>query len=347
MTYNQLVRPAYWKTFLLIALVVLSADVTALLNSRPQDENLVGWAVAFDFALTLPLVYYFCIVRKRKPRPLLAVLPVFALGVFVGSHVLPESQQQVLDVLVYLAPAIELGLLLFALFKLRKVIRAYREAKRTELHWLDAIRQSFVPAFGDTRLNDIWAMEFGVWYYSLIAWWKKQPARALPASVTPFSMHRTSDAKTLSIVFAILILFEASLSHLIIAIWSDLWAWIATASSLYLSVALLGYWNSVKDSPILLTPERLYVRMGFLSRLSVERGHIASIRRVKSGFSEEKRDKNAFYALLFFDEAQFEIELKQPAAVTELFGRKRFVSKLYLRVDEPQAFEAALENRQL
>lgn len=321
--------------FLLFAILVAGADYAALQVSAqfPQEESAVALGVALDLTLTIPLLYYFLVIRKSN-KSWLAVLPVFFLGTLAGKYLLPE--QSIFELLVYIAPVLEAGLLLFVLFKLRTLAKHYRAYRQTEFHWMDALRNALAAAIGESRLVDLLAMDVGMIGYAF-AFRKPKPQR-----FTAFTYHKDSSLKALVIVFSLLLLLESSLTHMLLALWSETAAWIATVSSLYTIVILIGYYNSVKHSPILVTDDLLYLRIGFSSHARIEKRNIASIKRLPLSY-EEKHDKHAFYAFVLMEQPQLELTLHEPVVLHGPLGRKTKVGRVLVKVDDLVNFCKALE----
>ncbi|ASS76158.1 hypothetical protein CIG75_15240 [Tumebacillus algifaecis] len=331
----SILGPLQW--FLLLAILVVGADYAALQVAvqYPDDESAVVLGVALDLVLTIPLLYYFLVVRKQK-KSWFAVLPVLFLGTLVGKYLLPASQQAFFDVLLYLVPAIEALLLIFLLVKLRSLVKSMQAFQQTEFHWLDALRKALGATIGESRLLDFLVMDLGMIFYAF------HFGKQKPAKYRSFTYHRDSSIKALVIVFVLLALLEAVLMHLVIEIWSVTAAWIATASSLYAIVGLVGYYNSFKHCPILVSDDAVYLRIGFSSHTLIAKHNIASVQPIPISF-EEKRDKHAFYAVLFFEEPQLEIKLHEPVILHGPFGKKSRVTRVLLKVDEPLSFVQELE----
>ncbi|MFD2171522.1 hypothetical protein [Tumebacillus lipolyticus] len=339
MSFTQFrIKPMQW--FFLLAILIAGADYAALqvVAKFPGEESAVALGVALDLTFTIPLLYYFLIVRKHK-KSWLTVLPIFFLGTLVGKYILPASQREFFDLLIYLAPAIEAGLLIFLLLKIRKLIDRFRVYRQTEFHGLDALRKALGDVFGKSRLVEMLAMELGMIYY---AFHFGKPQQVQRDRVEAFTYHKDTSIKALVIVFVGITLLETVLFHLVIELWSVVAAWVATASSLYAILFLIGYYKSVKHSPILVSEEVLYLRIGFTSHAVIDKQNIASVQRIPFSY-EEKRDKQAFYAVLFFEEPQLEIKLHQPAIVHGPFGMRTVVSRVLLKVDDSARFLRALE----
>jgi hypothetical protein len=338
----QLARPAAFPLFLLLALIIAGLDFIMLHNIE-QERDMLALGIACDLVLTIPLLYYFLVVRKREKRSWLAVLPVVALGAFAGSELLPAEQSRFLNVLMYLAPAVELALVAYTLFKLRTLVRTYRELRAHELHFQDALRKSLIAVLGETTFVKIMSTEIAMWYYAVGVLFKK-PRPLAREGVQAFTYHQSSGFAVLVCVFGGLIVLETCLMHYVISMWSTLWAWVSTASDLYLILFGLAYFNSVRHSPILVSEEGLNLHIGFTNSVHVELSNVAAVRSVPMSY-DEKRDKKAFYAVLFGCQAQYEVELKEPVTAHGPFGKKRVVERLFLCVDEPQRFLSAVQTR--
>lgn len=71
--------------------------------------------------------------------------------------------------------------------------------------------------------------EINVFYYSLCIWFKKPNINEAGA----FSYHKTSQIKTIVMLFSVLIIVEGVLIHFLLQRWSEIIAWIVTVLNIY------------------------------------------------------------------------------------------------------------------
>src|SRR5580765_4750398 len=83
-----------------------------------RAPDLVAWGTTFDLCLTIPILYYFWVVRRRRAHPA-SVIPVFALGALAARFVVPRPYQDFLRALAPLGSALELVVLVLIVSRVR------------------------------------------------------------------------------------------------------------------------------------------------------------------------------------------------------------------------------------
>lgn len=174
--------------------------------------------------------------------------------------------------------------------------------------------------------------ELQVFYYSLLVWFKK-PSR-IDQSGKAFTYHRSSEMKTFIIVFTILIIGEGVLFHYLLQKWNEVIAWIFTILNVYGILYLVGFYNSVKYLPHMITEEKIIIRLGFQSSITLDIANIERINRAKEIELGMKVPEDTYYSLLKLDTPHFEIILKDPVEMNGSYGIKKKVDKVVFRVDD-------------
>ncbi|MGD6874752.1 hypothetical protein ACQCU1_21565 [Sutcliffiella horikoshii] len=187
--------------------------------------------------------------------------------------------------------------------------------------------KSFLIEFVITELN--------VFYYSLLAWLEK--SRTADQNPKAFTYHRTSEMKTFIIVFAILIAGEGVLFHYLLQKWNEVIAWIFTILNVYGILYLVGFYNSTKHLPHMITQGEMIIRLGFQSSITIDIANIEQINRAKEIELGMKIPKSTYYSLLKLDSPHFEIVLKEPMQMRGSYGMKKMVDKVVFRADDRDA----------
>ncbi|HYO79285.1 MAG TPA: hypothetical protein VE010_22665, partial [Thermoanaerobaculia bacterium] len=80
--------------FLLLALPLI-ATCAVLVRSRlfAANPDVAAWGVTFDLTISVPLLYWFFVVRGGHAKPI-TLAPVFIAGTFLAALLLPSGQQQ-------------------------------------------------------------------------------------------------------------------------------------------------------------------------------------------------------------------------------------------------------------
>ncbi len=150
-----------------------------------------------------------------------------------------------------------------------------------------------------------------------------------------FTYHKTSQIKTIVIVFSIIIAIEGALFHFVIQWWSNIAAWIFTVLNIYALFYLVGLYHSTRSLPHVIKQDKLIIRLGYQSSIELDIRNIESIINAKQGGIEDKLPKDTYYSLLKMDSPQYEIILKEPVLMKGSYGRKKQVNRVVFRSDQP------------
>lgn len=148
-----------------------------------------------------------------------------------------------------------------------------------------------------------------------------------------FSCHR-GIAPMMWVLFA-LILIEATVVHGLIALWSGRVALLLSAFSLASLIWVVRLIRWLKRLPVVLEDEWLDLRCGSLRSVKVPIAHIRGVSGTIDALSVKERT-TLNLALIAYPNVS--IDLTTPMVV----GRRR-IDRLMHRLDEPDAFVAALD----
>jgi hypothetical protein len=308
-----------------IGAVVFIMARTPAAASRPA---MMGAAGLIDLVLTIPLVYWFLVVRPgHSSWAALAVISV--LGARASAWLLPLSGQR------YLPPVAWLGIPL-ELWLVAQIVRRIRglDRKGDALARIRAAARGIIPY---ERLSRIVAAEIAVLYYALFSW-RAQPDtrrdwRAFPCA-------NASGWRDFATLVALAAVCEAVPVHLLVYRWSHVAAWICTGLDLYGLLWLAALVRAARLRPILVDGERVLLRVGLVWEIEIPRERIAACRRVTG--QGPKRREAGYLRTVVMTEPQWIIELTEPAVAVGLYGQCRKVTRIGIAVDEPGAFGAAL-----
>lgn len=315
---------------LLIASLVFLAQTSAFTN----NSTVLSLAISLDFIFFIPLVYFLLIRKTRIPKT--TVLPLGILGLTIGSILLPQENQQVLDtVKLYVLPFLELFVIVYLIWKVRQAIRYHKT--------LGHVEQDFYSALKDTCANFlppkaalILSTEIALFYFSFVTWKK--------FNLTPnqFTYHKSSPARAVLLAFLLMILVETVALHLLLGQWSKIAAWILTILSIYTALQVLGILKSLSRRPITIEANNLVIRYGILNEVSIPFEQIEAIRPCSGTFEIDKSTKK----LSPFGELEgysILITLKETLTLQGLYGMKRDFKQLAFSLDEPMLFQAQLD----
>lgn len=339
------------RTFHLLCFVLLLACSDLVLTKVPIFQPLpraLVLVVLSDFILLTPFLVYWVVLR-RKPGSMWRIIPVELLGLRFLHLVIPRRYSLYLNWIhngiVFLEVLFTAVLIFFAIkyfIQIPAMIKYFKRQWKEVPLFLKTLRQTFVHTFGEKRWIDVIAEDLSMWYYCFFSWKKKKSTHELS-----FSFHKTSGYTQVLIMLLHLIFFEAITDHLLIRIWSSLAAWLMTLCDLQVLLYLIADYRAVRLEPLILGGQRMHIQKGIRGMVSVDYSLIKTIQKVTRQPKEMK--KTSFNLTptgsLFGDEPQFEMLLKDSVTVIGLFGIKKNVQRIYIKVDEPDAFLKAIQTK--
>jgi hypothetical protein len=306
-------RRCRYALFVLLALAINGIDgaVMRSAGNSPQ-RNLVIAAAWFDMIAVVGALYYWLLVRPGI-RGKWSILPVALAGLVHAT-----SSKAVV------AGLCELALIAFVVVQLRAKVRTPDPVEAIAA----ALGGLFPP-----RMVAVMAAEFGILYYALFSW-RARPH--VPGGARAFTIYKKAGQRDLLYAAALISLIEIIPAHILIHLWSPLWAWIATALSVYAAVWLTGLARSMELRPSLVGHHTIEIRYGLLFRLCVARERIVEIRAAAPG------DKLEAVVLPRRSDPDVTIELDCPLESERLFGMRRPVHRVSLAVDDRREISSAL-----
>jgi hypothetical protein len=296
-------RRVRYALFVLLALAINAIDSAAMRAAVNSPRRMIVVTGAwFDMIVVVAALYYWLLVRSGI-RGRWTVVPIALAGLVRAT----SSKALV-------AGLCELALIAFVVVHLRGRRRTPDPVEAIA----GAMRRLFPP-----RLAGILATEFGILYYALFSW-RARPN--IPPGATAFTIHKKSGHRDLLYAAALISVIEIIPAHILLHLWSQAWAWAATALSLYAGVWLIGLARSIDLRPSLAGPDFLEIRYGLLFRLHVPRERIAQVRR--AGMD----DKCA--AVPRRSEPELCIELTGMLEAERLFGTRRMVTAVAVALDD-------------
>jgi hypothetical protein len=319
MTRSRALRsPAALFTLIALSIAVCEiAMVRSALFARNPDVG--AWGVTFDLTITIPLLYWFVLVRPGHARPI-TLAPLFVLCTAAAAVIVPRGEQAFLHQLRWLAAPLEvvtIGLLGASMWR-------RRPGSAAALPLRDRVIAAVVMT------------EVAVLYHALFCW---RAEAEIPDDAVAITTHKRSGWGTIVVCFVVLIAFESIGLHLLVQHWSVRAAWIFTALDVYGALWLIGDYHAMRLRPILIRPDSIEVRQGLRLNVTIARDNIASIDVVTSE-AQWKRKGTARVALL--DEPRFLILLREPVVAEGIAGIPRTIDSVAILPDDTAAFERAL-----
>ena len=301
--------------FTLVALSIAIVEIAVVRSALfARNPDIAAWGVTFDLTITIPLLYWFLLVRTGHARAV-SLAPVFVVCTSAAAVILPRSNQAFLHQLRWVAAPLEIltiGLLVASVWRRRP----------------DGVRERIVGGVVTTEL--------AILYYALFSW-RAEPD--IPAGAIAITTHKRSGWGTVVVCFIVLIAFESIGLHILVQHWSVKWAWFFTAMDVYGALWLIGDYHALRLRPTLIRENEIELRHGMRLNATIARDNIASVEPIANE-AQWKRKGTAKLALL--DEPKYLIRLREPVIAEALAGFKKQIDAIAILPDDAAAFERAL-----
>lgn len=301
----------------------LYAIVGSAMFARAPSQLAI--AVTFDLTVTATsIVWWFGVRRGALPR--WTAMVTLAIGLAAARRWVPHAP---ISALLVIGAAVELFAFGWLVVRIRRVVRAARAAR--DEGPLGALEAGLAAAQFPAWFCALAANELAVAWLAVTGWVRRPPTRS--ARATPLAM-RSSGWVSIAGVMGFLIVVESVAVHIALDRLSPIAAWIATGSSAYLLLWLLGDLHAVRLYPCVVRDGALHIRIGVRWRATVPLTAITSIAAIRS-----VPDGAANLALI---EPTVLITTRAPIELRGLFGLRRRADRLALTIDDPAPlYEAA------
>lgn len=323
-------RVAYPVLFAAVAAIYGALFFVATQGVLSRRPHVIGSAMLFDLVVTVPLLVWAIGVRRgvidrRVPIALIGV------GLFVASWLVPAGVRETLPIL---RGAFVLGELVVVVMLARKagdLRRGYRALRAQHVAPSVALEQLLRPILGGLVARLV-ASELTTIGFALAL------GRSTPREdARTFAMHRRNHYGALVGVVLFLLAVESTLLHVVVLRWSTPAAWLATASSVWLALLLLGDANAVRLQPLRLAAEGLHVAVGVRWSMVIPYDAIATVGTADGSTPRSPTTLRATVG----GAPTIALRLSRPLEARGLFGRVRQFETLLLTVDRPEELIAA------
>jgi hypothetical protein len=280
-------------------------------------------AITADLLLTAPLAA--ALLTKGRKKGVLVFLRVFMLGSMLAGLLLNNQLPVLALVRRWIAPAGELFLIGFLLWRLRG---ARRDA-RISADPLTRCRAILKSLAGNERAAALLAGELTMPLYLF---------RRAPAGFS--SGQRNGGALVLGTFLGLFVIETAAL-HLLLHIWKPVLAWWLTGAGAYSCLQLAAHIRALRVRPTVLQNGMLQIRNGLLG------GEADIPLCLIVGVTQGQRLKLPEGALRFgllpkLESPNLLLQLAAPVVVTRAFGGKRSADILAFHIDDAAALALAI-----
>ncbi len=305
-------------------------------NSSFLDKNAheLTFGLTFDFLLTIPIVYFLLIRKTEIPK--ITVLPVLILSMIIASTALPVENQYYLNLFkTWVFPLLELSVLSFVIYNVRKAIKGYQRQKSDAQDFFNTLKKTCYEILPKRFVVPV-VTEIAVFYYGFIYWKTRKIAE------NEFTYHKQSGTTALMIALLVIIGIETYVLHVLLMKWSVIAAWILSFLSIYSGLQLFGFLKSIYKRPIGMDETNVYLRYGIMNEATIPIRDIDTI-ELSTADCEIDQDTRKLSFLGQLEGHNIIIRLKKQNQMTGLYGMKRDFKTLLLHVDERERFKSTVE----
>lgn len=313
-------------------LLLLLAPVLAILAARmathsdlaaryPRSSALLFLWIAAD-ALALS-----AIAKAPDNRPgLRAMLGAIAAGCVVATLAAAAPVRDALLDMRGVVAAMGLTVIAYCCWSLLLASRTYRRTRSLSAAAMDIFPEPLVRFA---------AIEGGMIRLALFRWGREPD---VPAGAHGHAYHRVINP--MIAVFLVLQLIEIVVVHLLVSHWSRIAALVLLALGIWGALFFIALMKGFRLYPVLTDETGVRVRGGSMVDLYVPYAEIAGIEAAIS--DRETRQDDVLNAAIL-SHPNIVLRLSRPTGYVTLFGKRRMVTRVAFRLDEPAPFLAELQ----
>ncbi len=317
--------------FIASAILIFIASYLIIQNIGSfANSQLLTFGVTFDLTFLMAGLYYFFIRRTNIPN--ITVVPIFVLSCLLARLIIPTNLQEFINMQFnYVIPLLELGVIGFIIFQVRKLSLSLKQSSGT-----DFVNKFYAAAneiFQNERIAGVFTTEVSMFYYLFFAW-------KAPKSEKQFSYHRESGIVAILMTIGVLTVVEMFIVHILVNIWNPIIAWILTILSLYTLLQVVSLAKSIILRPITLCDNQLAINYGWFKSVSVPLEIIKEVKLLRN--PEINKNAGNFFLVAEMESPNLQILLKESIDIQGVYGITKTSDELLLHLDEPQNLIHAL-----
>ncbi|PTB96862.1 hypothetical protein C9994_05515 [Marivirga lumbricoides] len=319
-----------------LVIIFLFAALTILSQSDAFNIHAANLSVGItaDLLIVIPLFYYLLIRKTSIPKT--TVIPIMVVGMILGFYIIPPENQYFLSQFKSFAlPAIEVAILSFIIYKVRKAVVLFNRTKERSKDFFNVLIKICSEILPKALVMPF-ATEVSVFYYGFMVWGKRKLTK------DEFTHHKFSGATAVLSVFLLIILVETFVIHLLLIRWNTIVAWIITGLSIYTALQVWGIIKSIPQRPIIIHGNGLTLRYGILNETFIPFENIDRIESFNKSINEE--DQIVTLSPLGELEAyNILISLKSEGNMKGLYGIRKKYNRIAFHIDNKEEFLSSLQ----
>jgi hypothetical protein len=323
-----------WFT-LLAACLILCGGLFILHHVPVSKKDIVATAFLADIVITFPVAYYFLLVQPLKLKKR-SIFLVTSCCLAVAYFILPAHQQSYIAQIKKLTMFAELGLLIYAVSKIKRISAAYKQLKEISPYNPYLLRKSMVAVLGNIFAIKLMASEISMLKFGLLPWSNKE---ATPPNATSYSIHKEAGYVAMFSIVLFACFAELTGFHLLITHYSKTAAMIVSILTAYGIIIIVGDLAAIMKKGVLVMPDRLILRTGIRWVADVDRNNIIAVEKIRIGFEP---DKDSFSGGILKSNTNICFTFAQPVSVERIYGKTVSVTKIVMTVDDADKLIAQL-----
>lgn len=314
--------------FIAVLIFVVKSPIFDLNKER------MSFAITMDLLIIIPLIY-FLLIRKTTISKT-TIVPLLIFGLVIGTYILPEENQQFLNFFkLWIFPFIELLILSYVLYKVRKGVLNFKKHQKGTIDFFTHLKEICYEIL-PKKVVIAFATEIVVFYYGFIYWKKRIPKQ------NEFTYHKNSGTISLLVAIIFIVGIETYVLHILLIKWNNTIALIFGVLSIYSGIQIFGFLKSLLKRPYIIEHDKLKLYYGILSETIIDLNEIESI-EISSEEIEFNKENRKLSPLGTLESHNMIVNLKNENVLIGLYGINRKYKKIAFYVDDKVKFKNAVE----
>jgi hypothetical protein len=292
-------------------------------------------AITIDLLFTIPLVYLLLIRKTNIPKT--TTIPLLILCIIIGTIILPKENQKLLSLFIYwIMPIIELTVLGYVFYNIRKAILKFKNNKKSNFDFFTILKATCYEILPKKVVMFV-VTEIAVFYYGFIYWRKKIP------KPNEFTYHKKSGTISLLVAIIFIVGIESYVLHVLLAKWNFIVAIVLLFLSIYSGIQIFGFLKSLLKRPYVIEKNQLKLHYGILSETFIDLTEIESIELSNKDIEFDNHNRK-LSPLGSLEPHNIIIKLKGTNILNGLYGITKEYKTLAFYVDDKMSFKNAIKN---
>lgn len=184
------------------------------------------------------------------------------------------------------------------------------------------------------------ATDLAAIYYSLFSWRKKKGQCETKGGYS-FTFHKGGGYLGVFYMLVHAMVIEVIAVHMIVAQYSHVAAWIVTSIDVYALLFIISDYQAIRLSPVILDKKGIHFQKGIRQYGFIEWSNIKEITVNQKSPKEVRQDKDSAELALHGlerEQVPWLLCLKKPVEINQVFGFKKSIGKVYVKMDHPYEF---------